>query len=105
MNYNIDLEQIANKLDFELEDVKMLMEVFLETTDELMDELQKAIYENDLKKIYTLSHTIKGSSSNLTLVNISSLAAEIEQKSRAKKDINYRDKFEDLKRLIVNISF
>ena len=103
MKYNLDLEKIAVELDFDLEDVEMLMEVFLESAHENIDSLKVAVDSNNLDEIYQLSHAIKGSSANLTLMDISNIAKDMEHNAREKNSINYLDKFTELKTLIDKI--
>ena len=99
MSYKIDLQKIADKLDFDLDDVEMLMDVFLEGVQESLKKLETAIDTNDLEQIFQLAHAIKGSAANLTLMDISDLAKVIESESRAGNDINYLEKFEILKEI------
>ena len=103
MNNILDLQKIADKLDFDLEDVEMLLEVFLESTQESMQSLRIAIDENNLDEIFSSAHGIKGSSANLTLLNISAIAGEIEHAARDKEDINFNEKFIELKTLLDTI--
>lgn len=100
MGYTIDLQKIADALDFDLEDVEMLTEGFLESSQESLSALKSAIEANDLEFIFRYAHAIKGSASNLTLDGISSLAKEMERCSRENKEINYQDSYERLASLI-----
>ncbi len=103
MNYNIDLQKIADELEFDLEDIEMLLEVFLESTKDSLSALKEAIDKDDLELIFRSAHAIKGSAANLTLTEISNLAKEIEYSAREKKAVNYVQKFENLKKSIENI--
>ena len=103
MSYNLDLEQIAQELDFDLEDVEMLIEVFLESAYENLDGLKAAIDSNNLQEIHHLGHAIKGSSANLTLMDISNIAKEIEQNAKEGNSIDYEKKYMELKTLIDGI--
>lgn len=103
MSYIIDLQKIADELEFDLEDVAMLIEVFLESVDINMQELKNAIANNDLELIFNVSHAIKGSSSNLLLTDISSIAAKLESNSRAGNNISYEQSYEELALLIDSI--
>ena len=103
MSYKIDLQKIADELDFDLDDVEMLMDIFLEGAQESLEKLETAIDTNDLEQIFQSAHAIKGSSANLTLMDISDLAKVIESESRAGNDMNYLEKFEILKEMISNI--
>ena len=104
MSYNINLQTIADELDFDLEDVEMLIEVFLESTVLGMERLKKAIDDNNFENIYQASHGIKGSSANLTLMEISNIAQDMEHNSKEQNSINYLEKFNELEKLINNIS-
>ena len=103
MNYKLDLEKIAKKLDFDLEDVEMLLEVFLESSKESLELLKDAIDTNNFEVIFKSAHAIKGSAANLTLIDIFDLAKEIELNAREKKDINYYDRYKKLENLLMKI--
>lgn len=100
MSYTIDLQKIADELEFDLEDVEMLLEVFLENVEENLEGLKNAIDANDVESIHSFGHAIKGSAANLTLDNISEVAKEIENNARENNSFNYQDKYEILKELI-----
>lgn len=74
MSYKVDLQKIADELEFDLEDVEMLFESFMESTEENMNVLRNAINTNDLELIFKSAHSIKGSAANLILMEISNLA-------------------------------
>lgn len=103
MSYSVDLQKIADELDFDLEDIEMLIEVFLESAEESLVLLKTAIQNNDLEEIFKSSHAIKGSSANLILTDISNIAKEIEKEARDGNNINYIEKYETLNNMISNI--
>ncbi|MEA2051006.1 MAG: Hpt domain-containing protein [Campylobacterota bacterium] len=88
MSYNIDINKIALKLDFDVEDVEMLMGIFVQTANDTIDKMGIAINNNDFEEIYQTSHSLKGSAGNLTLDEISELSKTIESKSKS-KDIKF----------------
>lgn len=90
---NIDVQKIADELDFDFSDVEMLLEVFIQTAEETLISLNKAIVENDFENIFMLSHSIKGSASNLLLEDIVELAKILEFESNEKNKINYNEVF------------
>jgi len=104
VNNTLDLQKIADELEFDLEDVEMLLEVFLEGVQENLVELKNGIDSNDYEAIFRAGHAIKGSSANLTLNNISNLAKEIESNARAGQSINYEEYYDKLKLLIDSIT-
>jgi len=104
MNSKIDLQTIADELDFDLEDVEMLIEVFLSEANKTLESLKKAIDINGLESVFTYAHAIKGSASNLTLREISNIAREMEHNAKEKSEFDYANSFEILKQLINNIN-
>lgn len=103
MNNKIDLQTIADELDFDLEDVQMLVEVFLSEAKKNLDNLKKAVDTNNLEDIFRYAHSIKGSASNLTLQEISNTAKEMEDSARKNTLFDYKTTFETLKQFIDNI--
>ncbi|QFR48758.1 Hpt domain-containing protein [Sulfurimonas lithotrophica] len=103
MAYSIDLEAIAKELDFDLEDVEMLVDVFLDSAEEGLVELKDAIAQNDLESIFASSHAIKGSAANIKLDEISSLARNIENSARNNNTMDYEKEYNKLKELVESI--
>jgi HPt (histidine-containing phosphotransfer) domain-containing protein len=103
VNYNIDLQKIADELDFDLEDVQMLVEVFLETTQESLDTLKTAIEQNNFENICRAAHSIKGSAANLTMTEIANIAKEIEDNAKESTVFDYLEKYHTLNNIILGI--
>lgn len=103
MGYTIDLKIIAQELGFEVEDVEMLVEVFLETSIDSMQDLKDAIDVNDLDAIFSSAHAIKGSAANLTLLEITNIAKDIEENARELNAIDYLQSYKKLELLIQGI--
>ena len=100
MSYTIDLQAIADELDFDLEDVEMLIGVFLESAKESMQNLKNGIDSNNLEKVFHSAHAIKGSAANLTLHAISDLAKFIEHHARDGENIDYAEYYKQIESLI-----
>ncbi len=105
MKYTVDLQKIANELDFDLEDIKILLEVFLNSAKNSLNKMEKAIKANNNEDIFYCAHDIKGSSLNLRLTNISNLSKEIETIAKNNENIDYQSKYENLKQIITNITW
>ncbi len=103
MKHTTDLQKIADYLDFDLEDVEMLIGVFLEGAYENMQELKIAIDINNMQDIQKAAHAIKGSAANLTLMNIADIAKDIEENAKKTNTCDYAKKYEELKVLVENI--
>jgi len=103
MSYIVNLQLIADELDFDLEDVQMLFELFLKKTKSLIAELDEGIETEDFDKIFRVAHAIKGSAGNLMLDKIADVAEEIEASAKKEKQIDYKKKFNELHSLIKTI--
>lgn len=103
MNYNIDLQNIADQLDFDLEDVEMLMGLFLDTAKESLSKMEQGIVNHNFEDIFISAHSIKGSALNLTLTDISQIAQNIEIEARAKNKIDYLEQYKLLDTMISDI--
>lgn len=103
MSYSIDLQKIADELEFDLEDVEMLLEVFLDSTNTSLKELKNAIEDIEFEDIYRCAHTIKGSAANLRLEEISTAAKYIETSARERQNIDYLGKYNQLEILIKDL--
>ena len=88
IKYNI--KNVALEMELTEDFLKQLLDSFFDITNLEVIELQKVAIKVDYKKIYQLSHSIKGSASNLRLEDISKKANEIEQYSKNKNyKVNY----------------
>jgi HPt (histidine-containing phosphotransfer) domain-containing protein len=103
MSYIINIQKIANELEFEIEDVKMLIGVFLDSAKENLEKIESAIEQNDYETIFKSAHSIKGSSANFTLDDISQLAKEMEVNARNQQEIDYHEMYCELKKMIDSI--
>lgn len=96
----MNIEQIAQKLEFDVEDMGMLLEVFFQSANESLEKLYVAIEQNDLENIAFFAHAIKGSAANLTLEDISKKALFIEKSAKAKESIEYKEYVDELQGMI-----
>jgi len=103
MSKNLDLQKIADELDFDLEDVEMLLEVFIESTDESLAQLKESVKTNNYEDMFNAAHAIKGSAANLTLNDISDLAKTIEINAKESNVFDYENLLEELIQKIENI--
>ena len=100
----IDLNSIASQLGFELEDIQMLVEMFIDSSKQSLQEMESALTNNDLKQLSAHAHSIKGSAANLTLEEISDIALSIEESANNQSDFNYKEAVSKLKNLIEDLS-
>ena len=67
-----------------------------------MKNLKKAIEANDIEEIRKYAHKIKGSSLNLGIKEVATIASEMENNAKDKKEVDYKSYFEKLINLISN---
>lgn len=91
-----DLQKIADELEFDLEDVEMLLGVFIESAEDSLASLNVAVENNDYDTIFKEAHAIKGSAGNLTLNTIFELAKVLENEARESRPFNYKGTLSEL---------
>jgi HPt (histidine-containing phosphotransfer) domain-containing protein len=101
--YNINIEQISIKLEFDIEDVQMLIDLFIHSAKKNLSVMDTAIKHHDMVNIKKSAHSIKGSSANLHLEDISTLAKKIEQNSSNFNNIDYNTLYNKLSNMIDTI--
>ena len=89
----IDIERLATELDFDIEDVYVLVELFVENAQVSLANIEEAIEGNDIQTIQNEAHAIKGSAANLLLVDIQSMARDMETAALENRKINYLSLF------------
>lgn len=78
----MDVKGLADNLGLEEEEYLELLELFLETTESNLEKLRVGIDRGNTEEVVASSHSIKGSSANLGLEEISEAAKGVEEKAR-----------------------
>ncbi len=99
----LDISLLAQKLDFEEEDVVMLLEMFIESSQQSIKLLRKALETSDFPAIKEHAHSIKGSASNLLLDEIYQLSRSIEEASITQSPFDYATAYTKLYHALNNI--
>ncbi len=100
----IDIEALAEALEFDLEDVEILLELFVENAQVSLANIEEAIEGNDILTIQNEAHAIKGSAANLMLVDVQDMAREMENAARENRKINYLSLFSQIEEKIETLS-
>ncbi len=100
----LDIEALATALDFDIEDVSVLVELFVENAQVSLANIEEAIEGNDLQVIQNEAHAIKGSAANLMLVDIQDMARELEEAAKSNHKINYLSFFSQIEEKIEKLS-
>ena len=88
----MELEKLAEKLGLDVEDIRELLELYVETTYSDLAQLKEAIKAKDAQLAHAKAHSIKGASGNLGLDEMYELAKEIDNQARA----NSLDRLDDM---------
>ncbi|MCH9813427.1 MAG: Hpt domain-containing protein [Epsilonproteobacteria bacterium] len=99
----MNIEQIAQTLGFETEEIFMLLEMFLENANDSMHLLESSIKQNDYEEIKNAAHAIKGSAANLLFEEITQIAGEIEVAAKSKDPMDYTRHFVKLQEALSDL--
>lgn len=103
MQNTIKIEDIAQRLNFSIENSYKILEIFYESSNKILDNLEESITLNDFDKIYRNAHSIKGSSSNLLFNEVYEIAKEIETFSKSNNaEYPYTDRVKEIRNILEN---
>jgi len=97
----IDWKYLEEIVEGDEEFKNELLQTFFEFTSKSLEKLEIAIAENNYHEIAIISHTIKGSSSNLGGLSIAAIASELEQLGLNQKLDNTKDLFQKMQDLFL----
>lgn len=100
MQNEIQIKDIADKLNFSIENTNKILDIFYESSSTILNNLEASIKQNDYDKIYRNAHSIKGSSSNLLFNNVYLIAKEIEHNAKNELDYPYLQKVDEMRNII-----
>lgn len=100
----INIENLAKALDFDIEDVEILVELFVESAQVSLANIEEAIEGNKIEVIAAEAHAIKGSAANLLLTDIQNMARDMENAAKENRKINYLTLFSQIEEQIEKIS-
>lgn len=83
-NISYDYKKVSEELEVDEKFIKELVKEFIEQSEKLKDQIQKALEENNIEKIHSLLHKIKGAASNLRIEQ----AINILNNTRGENDLN-----------------
>ena len=78
----MELIKLAERLGLDVEDIRELIELYVETTTSDLAELKGAIEAKDAELAHAKAHSIKGASGNLGLDELYNPAKEIDDHAR-----------------------
>ena len=83
----LDVKKLSEELMLSIDEVNMLIKLFVTKMDKVLPELQNAIHAQNYKKISLIAHSIKGSSANFRIEFLQDIAKEIENMAKDKNSI------------------
>ena len=72
------VSEVAESLGFEEDEIRELLELYVDTTRDDLAQMNAAVKANDITKAHEKAHSIKGSSGNLTLTELYEIAKDID---------------------------
>ncbi|MCF6335072.1 MAG: Hpt domain-containing protein [Spirochaetales bacterium] len=87
------LEDLALEIEFDVEDFKPLLQLFVDTTRDDLDKIRLAALKEEPQAVSTAVHNIRGSSLNLGLVVISGMTEHLSR-------LNKNESFTDIENII-----
>jgi HPt (histidine-containing phosphotransfer) domain-containing protein len=100
----LDLKELAKKLKLELSDFEMLLQLFLESTQVSLANIEDALDSNNYKIIKLEARNIKIGATNLMLNEIYDISDKLESASKNNQKINYLTLYTKLESMIEEIS-
>lgn len=96
----IQLQDIADRVNFSLENTQKLVDIFYESTNSILNKLDTAIQSNDYDSIYRSSHSLKGSASNLLFDDIYAITKEMEAAAKDAQPYEYAQKVQEIRNIL-----
>jgi len=93
----IDILDLRKKYD-SVDDAKLLLSLFFDSTSERIDSLQKSLQEGAWKEAFRLAHSIKGGALSISAHEIAGIAKEIELKAKSSSHFNFEIGVESLRK-------
>ena len=78
----MNFKALASNLDFDEEDFKELVELFIETSFSDLEKINFGLEENNATSIAQAAHSIKGASGSLGFQPIATMAQDIEMRAK-----------------------
>ena len=104
MSYEVNKQVLMDKFNFDDEDLVMLFDVFIKSSNENIEKLKLAIENNDYNTIYICAHSLKGSSGNLMIDEVYAISKELESASKDEKSIDYKSHYDKLYTIFQNLT-
>ncbi len=108
----IDHDILRDLTDIMGDESKVLIDVYLEDTPKILDQIEHAIRANQISDMIMPAHSLKSTSANLGALGLSDIARQMEQDARKSSASNYqsqldaaRQQFERIRSELLSLEF
>ncbi len=100
----IDANKLTKELMLSMDELTMLLDLFINKMGQLLPELEEAIQNKEYKLIAKKAHNIKGSSGNFRLEQLQKIASEMESNAKTEKEhYDYFGSYYKIKEMVQGI--
>ena len=100
----INIENLAHQLEFEIEDVHALLDMFIESAQTSLEDIKKSFTNQNITGIRDGAHAIKGSAGNLLLNEICLVAQRLERSAIEGKTMTLWGEYKELEDMIQQLN-
>lgn len=100
----IDLSSLKDELMLDENEIKLLLQTFVEKMKKSFPILSEAVEKNDYKKISLEAHSIKGSSANFRFTNLEDLSRSMELSAKSEdKNFDYKKALDEMENIMAEL--
>jgi HPt (histidine-containing phosphotransfer) domain-containing protein len=96
----INIQKLAEQLEFDVEDVHELLEMFIDSAIDSIEDIKQSFANQDITGIRNGAHAIKGSAGNLLLNEVYLVAQRLEKSATEGRTMNLLGEYRELAHLI-----
>lgn len=98
-----DIAMVAKEIMIEPEDLQEILEIYIQDAGNILSQCEKEYAAQNAGALAKLFHALKGSSLNLRLNNIGSLAAQLEKETKEGQFANVDIFLQEIKKEILSL--
>ncbi len=100
---SVDFNILKDLIDIMGNEYKVLIDVYLEDTPKMLDQIKQAVTQNQINLVIMPAHSLKSTSANLGALKLSEIAKRIELSARQNEQIDFAGQLKDAYRQFENI--
>ena len=99
----LNLENLENVTDNDQELIESLLKEFINVTEQDLENLEKAVSNNQSSEVTSLAHRIKGAAAVIGAEQLTNLSQQLENAGRSAQTDQFFDLLESIKSSFVNV--